>query len=99
LERSGNVCDDADFKRLLLRATGHGPEWNLEASGKGLVLEREGQPPLAVPFVGEQLGDGRFNLGTDANGRSEEHTSELQSLMRSSYAVFCLTKKITKLPN
>src|SRR3546814_1723509 len=26
-------------------------------------------------------------------GRSEEHTSELQSLMRSSYAVFCLTKK------
>src|SRR3546814_6474558 len=30
---------------------------------------------------------------TDASGRSEEHTSELQSLMRISYAVFCLTKK------
>src|SRR3546814_6308909 len=28
--------------------------------------------------------------------RSEEHTSELQSLMRSSYAVFCLKKKIKK---
>src|SRR3546814_4150461 len=28
-------------------------------------------------------------------GRSEEHTSELQSLMRSSYAVFCLKKKKT----
>src|SRR3546814_3377801 len=27
-------------------------------------------------------------------GRSEEHTSELQSLMRISYAVFCLKKKI-----
>src|SRR3546814_8495688 len=27
------------------------------------------------------------------HGRSEEHTSELQSLMRSSYAVFCLKKK------
>src|SRR3546814_4357616 len=27
--------------------------------------------------------------------RSEEHTSELQSLMRISYAVFCLTKKTT----
>src|SRR3546814_15772728 len=27
--------------------------------------------------------------------RSEEHTSELQSLLRISYAVFCLTKKIT----
>src|SRR3546814_5200932 len=29
------------------------------------------------------------------NGRSEEHTSELQSLMRSSYAVLCLKKKTT----
>src|SRR3546814_4644557 len=28
--------------------------------------------------------------------RSEEHTSELQSLMRTSYAVFCLKKKQTK---
>src|SRR3546814_1422034 len=28
-----------------------------------------------------------------AAGRSEEHTSELQSLMRTSYAVFCLKKK------
>src|SRR3546814_3732311 len=32
-------------------------------------------------------------LGVDP--RSEEHTSELQSLMRSSYAVFCLKKKTT----
>src|SRR3546814_9276723 len=31
-----------------------------------------------------------------ANPRSEEHTSELQSLMRISYAVFCLKKKNTK---
>src|SRR3546814_3331172 len=30
-----------------------------------------------------------------ATGRSEEHTSELQSLMRISYAVFCLKKKTT----
>src|SRR3546814_5190242 len=29
----------------------------------------------------------------DADGRSEEHTYELQSLMRISYAVFCLNKK------
>src|SRR3546814_3313298 len=32
---------------------------------------------------------GRANYGAD---RSEEHTSELQSLMRTSYAVFCLKK-------
>src|SRR3546814_8980982 len=31
-----------------------------------------------------------------AGRRSEEHTSELQSLMRTSYAVFCLTKKTKK---
>src|SRR3546814_8607907 len=34
-----------------------------------------------------------FALAAFAAGRSEEHTSELQSLMRISYAVFCLTKK------
>src|SRR3546814_7377272 len=32
----------------------------------------------------------------DVRGRSEEHTSELQSLMRTSYAVFCLKKKINQ---
>src|SRR3546814_1968348 len=32
-------------------------------------------------------------------GRSEEHTSELQSLMRIAYAVFCLTKKTSVLDN
>src|SRR3546814_4184013 len=38
-------------------------------------------------------GDHRFF--DDFTGRSEEHTSELQSLMRISYAVFCLKKKKT----
>src|SRR3546814_10180104 len=43
------------------------------------------------------LQDGRKAL---ADKRSEEHTSELQSLMRISYAVFCLTKKNTMIdPN
>src|SRR3546814_3795205 len=37
-------------------------------------------------------------LATDCN-RSEEHTSELQSLMRISYAVFCLKKKKLRPPN
>src|SRR3546814_9223897 len=32
-------------------------------------------------------------LDVNGDGRSEEHTSELQSLMRISYAVFCLKKK------
>src|SRR3546814_4716048 len=41
-----------------------------------------------------QVGVGdAFELSLTARGRSEEHTSELQSLMRISYAVFCLKKK------
>src|SRR3546814_5497908 len=36
------------------------------------------------------------SLGQTPSCRSEEHTSELQSLMRISYAVFCLKKKKTK---
>src|SRR3546814_2543836 len=37
-----------------------------------------------------------LTCSTARNVRSEEHTSELQSLMRISYAVFCLKKKKTK---
>src|SRR3546814_5396586 len=39
-----------------------------------------------------------FRTLADHVGRSEEHTSELQSLMRISYAVFCLKKKQTRTP-
>src|SRR3546814_1241719 len=52
-------------------------------------------------FLGTGLGPRSYSIieqGTisqiiDARPRSEEHTSELQSLMRSSYAVFCLKTK------
>src|SRR3546814_10472233 len=44
-------------------------------------------PQRAVEVEGRQVEGGRETL------RSEEHTSELQSLMRSSYAVFCLKTK------
>src|SRR3546814_2104757 len=51
------------------------------------------------PPAGPRLRDGRsvpplewFRV-RDGRSRSEEHTSELQSLMRISYAVFCLKKK------
>src|SRR3546814_4148370 len=39
---------------------------------------------------------GGHYAGTGRSDRSEEHTSELQSLMRISYAVFCLKKKKNK---
>src|SRR3546814_2242402 len=40
-----------------------------------------------------QLAEARATRLGQADARSEEHTSELQSLMRISYAVFCLKKK------
>src|SRR3546814_6837253 len=52
--------------------------------------------------IGQDAGDGvlqRFRRGVgDARVSSEEHTSELQSLMRISYAVFPLKKKRHKTP-
>ncbi|MGF6206847.1 COG3650 family protein [Pseudomonas frederiksbergensis] len=72
VERSGTACDDPNFKLLILRAAGHGPEWNVKVSGKGMAIDRAGEPPLAVPYVEEQLGDGRFNLSSEANGKHIE---------------------------
>src|SRR3546814_5809179 len=45
-----------------------------------------------VVQINEGLSASRFNRITDQVVRSEEHTSELQSLMRISYSVFCLQK-------
>src|SRR3546814_5822081 len=42
---------------------------------------------------GHDIGPGTIDAVTSALDRSEEHTSELQSLMRTSYAVFCLNKQ------
>src|SRR3546814_9061325 len=55
-------------------------------------------PPLAAVeawlLFGERLGPVQLiGFALALGGRSEEHTSELQSLMRISYAVFCLKKK------
>src|SRR3546814_5184645 len=52
---------------------------------------------LRQPFLHRRRDKFRAIVGPDMRGRrSEEHTSELQSLMRISYAVFCLKKKKNK---
>src|SRR3546814_3157836 len=48
---------------------------------------------LAVTFTNKAAREMRERIAAMIGGRSEEHTSELQSLMRISYAVFCLKKK------
>src|SRR3546814_3356765 len=47
-------------------------------------------------YVNDELRQGRKLVRVFFSVRSEEHTSELQSLMRISYAVFCLKKKTYK---
>src|SRR3546814_4942171 len=47
---------------------------------------------VGTGFVDLLLDDKKLHLAIE-HSRSEEHTSELQSLMRISYAVFCLKKK------
>src|SRR3546814_4347705 len=51
-----------------------------------------GTPPDCSTPDGKPL-HRRLHAAPPACGRSEEHTSELQSLMRTSYAVFCWKKK------
>src|SRR3546814_3151120 len=50
-----------------------------------------GSQRIGAGRTGNDRPSGRAHVRCDQ--RSEEHTSELQSLMRTSYAVFCLTKK------
>src|SRR3546814_5340681 len=73
--------------KRLARAWGIGPDQDRDAAS---VL-RVGTPPFSILRS-------RYSEGRQARlaARSEEHTSELQSLMRISYAVFCLKKKINK---
>src|SRR3546814_1003632 len=66
------------------------------APGQAPAPRRDGN---VRPFLAAAIGDGDPGGSSDAHQsrqpgkRSEEHTSELQSLMRISYAVFCLKKK------
>src|SRR3546814_10275503 len=76
---------------------------------KGHSTEQKDKAESLLDFVGlyqkRHLISGELSFGQQKllefamalmNERSEEHTSELQSLMRISYAVFCLKKKTNK---
>src|SRR3546814_4109164 len=91
LSNSGGTAELADLisyaARIdipLIAMTARGVSPLAEAASVALVLPvvEEGRPMGLAPT-------------TSTTMRSEEHTSELQSLMRISYAVFCLKKKNT----
>src|SRR3546814_5270029 len=90
----GYDCDLRLAQRLMIET----------ASGNARILS-EPEPAVWITAFGERavehelrywISDPEAGLGNiQGEVRSEEHTSELQSLMRRSYAVFCLKKKNT----
>src|SRR3546814_1036038 len=91
-----SIMRDVQFRRHILKIAGH---FVGECADRDATITR-GLHHLEPVFVGAGLEahvaprlalEARDRIGGDR--RSEEHTSELQSLMRTSYAVFCLKKK------
>src|SRR3546814_2640744 len=82
LEHQGHQPDDAEGDVQPVRA-----DEGEEARQEGAALRPRADLDQMVEFV---------KLDPEEGERSEEHTSELQSLMRISYAVFCLKKKTHK---
>src|SRR3546814_5142231 len=101
---SSDVCssDLAFLLSLLLLDFAFPPKLPEARDTSTVVVARDGTPLRAFA---DAKGVWRYPADPDAvsslylqtllNYRSEEHTSELQSLMRISYAVFCLKKKTT----
>src|SRR3546814_6451014 len=83
--------------------------WHEQRKGRTIKSDFGDVVHLDIRHLGEKVIDERLPMvrelarayvGVDpVYTRSEEHTSELQSLMRISYAVFCLKKKKTKNDN
>src|SRR3546814_5844397 len=71
---------------------------NSDAALKAFLVNRVGDVGLICGVIILYFGAGTFDIRTinEMAIRSEEHTSELQSLMRNSYAVFCLKTKKTE---
>src|SRR3546814_6088936 len=83
------------------RASPQGPACRFRADHAGVRAARScARPQVHDRGTAWRNGPDRYDWARSSptrhrlRGRSEEHTSELQSLMRTSYAVFCLKKKI-----
>src|SRR3546814_2329896 len=90
---------DDEAAELCVQPRLHEAEKAVRAELPGYAIAKKGiqDDGVIAVLIGIQellaIGDMTVHL---VGQRSEEHTSELQSLMRISYAVFCLKKKIKK---
>src|SRR3546814_16547762 len=87
LFRSASLVSVMSITTVPEKRSGRSPDSHISAGDKRKKVKVFDQP-LSLVTVAFQIA---LFSGV---GRSEEHTSELQSLMRISYAVFCLKKKI-----
>src|SRR3546814_1864528 len=89
LFRSPGILRDVDrnFRENIARQVLH----DIQEDDPAALVHKSGRPGQNTLAPVE-----RRNVDRHDDLRSEEHTSELQSLMRISYAVFCLKKKINK---
>src|SRR3546814_1278349 len=83
---SPNAIKNLDYGTFMMVARPDGKSWSgtLDGSDANGFILKNGNIRTELTFA------------RNPTARSEEHTSELQSLMRISYAVFCLKKKNTK---
>src|SRR3546814_8978538 len=86
-----DLADRGDIIKTMHRAMQRG---GMAFDTSALALHRETPgDPIVGRLVARGLDDELAGSAFAIVDRSEEHTSELQSLMRISYAVFCLKKK------
>src|SRR3546814_8105601 len=86
----GLLLRKRQVKKMIASYVGENAEFERQLLTGELEVELVPQGTLATRCMAA-------GYGMPAIFRSEEHTSELQSLMRISYAVFCLTKKKNKI--
>src|SRR3546814_4674682 len=95
LTGSGSIdADSVDGDAIEAAVTGSGDLKIAKLTGKDAEIEVSGSGDIEIGGGNIASGDISVTGSGDVDAeRSEEHTSELQSLMRISYAVFCLKKK------
>ncbi len=69
LQREGHGCGEENFEHLILRASGHEPDWTVSVTARGMLLTRPGQSPIALPYLEEQLPGGQLSLTSEVNAQ------------------------------
>ena len=67
LQIEGPACNDPDLARLQLRASGNEPFWSILQTPRGLIFNQMNQASIALPYIEEELGNGRFYISSEAN--------------------------------